>query len=213
MSEKSAPRGIGGNFAADSRPWRRVSSKLVHTTRWFVVRRDDVLLPDGTSGVYERVDSPGAVTVLALDADDTVVITRQWIYLHGATQWRLPGGGIDRKDTDPLTAAKRELAEETGLSARRWQSIGKINCADSLTNHVVHLFLATELSQGESDLGPGEADLKVMRMPFAEAVELAMRNEVPDAGSAHALIVQAARRAGIGARQAVPPSMQPSLLD
>jgi 8-oxo-dGTP pyrophosphatase MutT (NUDIX family) len=205
VSEKNAPRDIGGNFAVDGPPWRRVSSKLVHTTRWFVVRRDDVLRPDGTAGVYERVDSPGAVTVLALDADDSVVITRQWIYLHGATQWRLPGGGIDSVDDDPLTAAKRELAEETGLSARRWRSIGSINCADSLTNHVVHLFLATELSQGQSNLGPGEADLKVMRLPFDKAVDLAMRNEVPDAGSAHALVMQAARRAGIG--------RLPSLLD
>jgi ADP-ribose pyrophosphatase len=134
-----------------------------------------------------------------VDKDDAVVITRQWIYLHGGTQWRLPGGGIDSDDSDPLTAAQRELAEETGLRAKHWQEIGKINCADSMTNHVVHLFLATELTQGATDLGVGEDDLEVVRLSFERAVELAMHNEVPDAGSAHALVRYAAWRAGIGA--------------
>lgn len=197
MSEKIAPRENEEHSSAEPPPWRRLSSKLVHTTQWFVVRRDKVLRPDGSPGVYERVDSPGAVTVLALDGDD-VVLTRQWIYLHEATQWRLPGGGIDSADSDPLDAAKRELAEETGLRARKWQKIGAINCADSLTNHVVHLFLATELSQGDSRLEPGESDLKVIRLPFRTAVEMALGNEVPDAGSAHALVLHAARTAGIG---------------
>lgn len=177
---------------------------LVHTTRWFVVRRDNVLRPDGSPDVYERIDSPGAVTVLALDNDDAVVITRQWIYLHESTQWRLPGGGIDRRDSDPLAAAQRELAEETGLHAENWQKIGRINCADSLTNHVVHLYLATGLIEGEKELEPGEADLKVVRLPFDKCVALAMGNEVPDAGSAHALVMHAARRAGIGGPACTP---------
>jgi 8-oxo-dGTP pyrophosphatase MutT (NUDIX family) len=138
------------------------------------------------------------VTVLAIDEDDCLAITRQWIYLHEGSQWRLPGGGIDIGDVDPLAAAKRELAEETGLRAEHWTSMGKINCADSLTNHVDHLFLATGLTQGDSSLDPCEADLKVIRLPFSEAVGMAMNGQVPDAGSAHALVLLAAQRAGIG---------------
>ncbi|HEY1572827.1 MAG TPA: NUDIX hydrolase [Pseudonocardiaceae bacterium] len=182
----------------ETAPWRRVSSSLVHANPWFEVRTDQVIRPDGTGGVYERVDSRGSVTVLALDVDDAVVFTRQWIYLHDATQWRLPGGGIDADDPDPLTAARRELAEETGLRAATWQSLGSINCADSLTNHVAHLFLATDLIQGEADVQPGEEDLRVVRLPFDDAVDLVLRHEVPDAASAHALMLYAARRAGIG---------------
>jgi 8-oxo-dGDP phosphatase len=180
-------------------PWQQISSRLVHSCPWFIVRKDDVVRPDGSTGSYDRVETRGAVTVLAVDGEDEVVFTRQWIYLHGGIQWRLPGGGIDTDDdNDPLVAAKRELAEETGLRAQKWQPLGKINCADSMTNHVVHLFLATELTEGAKDLGAGEQDLKVVRLPFAEAVELAMRNDVPDAGSAHALVKYAAKRAGIG---------------
>lgn len=157
-----------------------------------------MLRPDGSAGTYERIDSRGAVTVLAIYDDDHIAITRQWIYLHENVQWRLPGGGIDEDDATPLDAAKRELAEETGLRANNWTSMGKINCADSLTNHVAHLFLATGLTQGAPNLAPCESDLRVLRLPFCQAVQLAMNDEVPDAGSAHALVMYAARRAGIG---------------
>jgi 8-oxo-dGDP phosphatase len=187
--------GTGRN---NTRPWRRLSTSLVHSTPWFVVRQDDVLRPDGSAGTYERVDSRGAVTVLAIDEFDHVAITRQWIYLHEDTQWRLPGGGIDIGDASPLDAAKRELAEETGLRAAEWSAMGRINCADSLTNHVDYLFLATGLTQGKQRLEPCEADLRVLRLPLCQAVRMAMDDQVPDAGSAHALVKYAAQRAGIG---------------
>jgi ADP-ribose pyrophosphatase len=138
------------------------------------------------------------VTVLPIYDDDHVAITRQWIYLHQNVQWRLPGGGIDEADASPLDAAKRELAEETGLRAAHWTPMGRINCADSLTNHVAYLFLATGLTEGQPNREPAEADMRVLRLPFYEAVQLAMNDEVPDAGSAHALVMYAARRAGIG---------------
>lgn len=196
MSGEEAANDYDRNQA---RPWRRLSSRLLRTTPWFVVRQDEVLRPDGSAGTYDRIDSRGAVTVLAIYDDDHVAITRQWIYLHENVQWRLPGGGIDEGDATPLDAAKRELAEETGLRAESWTPMGRINCADSLTNHVAHLFLATGLTQGAPNLAPCESDLRVLRMPFREAVQLAMNDEVPDAGSAHALVMYAAKRAGIGA--------------
>lgn len=199
MSTENAPRDNHGNCAAAGTPWRRVATSMVHSTPWFVVWQDDVMRPDGSAGVYGRVDSPGAVTVLPLEDDDTVVITRQWMYLHAETQWRLPGGAIDSTDGNPLAAAQRELAEETGLHATNWQRIGKINCADSLTNHVVHMFVATGLTQGEAHLEPGESDLEVVRLPLRHVISLAMTNNVPDAGSAHTIVMYAAQRAGIGA--------------
>jgi len=171
-----------------------VGSRIVHATPWFVVRRDAVVRPDGAPDVYQHVIAPGAVTVLALGADDRVAMTRQWIYTHGSTQWRLPGGGIDAADADPLSAAQRELAEETGLRARAWTQIGRIHGADSLSNHVDHIFLATGLTQGAADPGGGEADLALSWLPFQDAVTLVTAGHVPHAGSAYALLLLAVRR-------------------
>jgi 8-oxo-dGTP pyrophosphatase MutT (NUDIX family) len=180
--------------AASPSPWRRVDSDVVHSTPWFTVRRDAVVRPDGAPDVYQHVIAPGAVTVLALRADGQVAMTRQWIYTHGSTQWRLPGGGIDPCDADPLSAARRELAEETGLRASEWTPIGRIHGADSLSNHVDHAFLATGLTQGTADPGGGEVDLAVSWLPFDEAVNLVTAGQVPHAGSAFALLSLAVMR-------------------
>jgi 8-oxo-dGDP phosphatase len=173
--------------------WRRLTSSVVHSTPWFEVRHDAVLRPDGQPDVYQHVVAPGAVTVLALD-NDQVLLTRQWVYTHGGTQWRLPGGSIDASDVDPMTAARRELIEETGLRAEKWTRIGRIQGADSLSNHVDHVFVATGLTHGRSDPGPGETDLQVCWLAFDRAVELVLNEEVPHAGSAYALLFLAVGR-------------------
>lgn len=177
--------------------WQRLRTTVVHSSRWFDVRVDDVVQPDGTNGTYVHVVAPASVTVLALHDDDRVVLTRQWIYTHGGTEWRLPGGAVEDTDADAAAAARRELAEETGLRAERWERLGQIHCADSLSNHVEHLFLATGLSEGEASLGPGEADLRVRRMPFRSALELVERGQLPHAGSAHAMLTTALRRVSL----------------
>jgi ADP-ribose pyrophosphatase len=173
-----------------------VTSDVVHTTPWFVVRRDTAVRPDGALHVYEHVTTPGAVTVLALGTDDRVAVTRQWIYTHGDRQWRLPGGGIDPLDADPLAAARRELAEETGLRAAEWAHLGRIHGADSVCDHVDHVFLATGLTQGAADPGGGESDLAISWLPFDEAVGLVTAGRLPHGASAFALLLLAVRRAG-----------------
>jgi 8-oxo-dGTP pyrophosphatase MutT (NUDIX family) len=175
--------------------WQRLASNVVHTSPWFEVRRDAVVRPDGGRDTYVHVVAPGSVTVLALDEDDMVVLTRQWIYTHGGTEWRLPGGGVDCADSDALCAARRELAEETGLRAAIWEPLGQIHGADTLSNHVDHIFLATGLTQGTALPGAGETDLRVHRLPFRRALGLVLGGQLPHAGSAHALLSMALRRA------------------
>lgn len=173
--------------------WKRLGTDVVHKNRWFEVRADDVIRPDGGRDVYSHVVAPNSVTVLALDGADRVVLTRQWIYTHGSVQWRLPGGGVDRDDVDPLAAARRELAEETGLRASAWEPLGVIHSADSLSNHVDRIFLATGLTCHDQSLGPGEADLIVTRLPFGDVLDLVGSGQLPHAGSAHAVLAMALR--------------------
>ncbi|HKS48329.1 MAG TPA: NUDIX hydrolase [Amycolatopsis sp.] len=191
------PDGEGDRVGAKP-AWRRLDSAVVHRNPWFEVRQDSVIRPDGELDVYAHVVAPGSVTVLAIDEAGDVVLTRQWIYTHESTQWRLPGGGVEPFDADPLAAARRELAEETGLHAREWEQLGLIHGADSLSNHVDTVFLATGLTTHAPALEQGEADLTVCRQPFAAVLELVTSGHMPHAGSAHAVLAMAVRRARRG---------------
>ncbi|HEU5475610.1 MAG TPA: NUDIX hydrolase [Actinophytocola sp.] len=176
------PGGVAGP------PWRRLSSRVLFESRWLRVVRDETVRPDGSDGEYDRVEVPGSVTVLAVDERRRLAITRQWIYVHGGTQWRLPSGRIDDTDRDPESAARRELREETGISADRLVPLGTINCADSFTNHREHTFLATGLRPGAARLEAGEADLEVHWLAAAEVMDLVTSGAMPHAGSSFAVL-------------------------
>ncbi|MFJ8966744.1 NUDIX domain-containing protein [Lentzea sp. NPDC102401] len=167
----------------------------MHKSSRFELRVDDVVQPDGARGTYEHVVAPPSVTVLALYDDAQVVLTRQWTYTHGGSEWRLPSGTVDAADIDPVAAARRELAEKTGLRAACWEPIGQIHGADSLSNHIDHLFLATELSKAEATLDPGEARPSMWVLPFRDVLDLVERGQLPSAGSAHAVLTMALRHA------------------
>jgi 8-oxo-dGTP pyrophosphatase MutT (NUDIX family) len=164
-----------------------LSSRVEFESGWFTVRRDRARRPDGSTTQYDHVVAPPAVTVLAVGGDGLVAVTRQWIYVHGETQWRLPAGRVDAGEA-PLDAARRELREETGVRAREWASLGAVNCADSLSNHRDHAFLATGLTQGEAQREAGEVDLEVHWRPFPWLVERVLSGEMPHAGSSFSVL-------------------------
>lgn len=176
----------------ESRPggtrWVKLSSEIIYRSPWLELHCDETVLPEGTRGRYDHVVVPGSVTVLTLDDADRVAVTRQWIYPHAETQWRLPTGRIERSDPTPETAARRELQEETGITAARLRRLGTINCADSFTNHREHAFLATGLVRGPADLQAGEADLELSWLPFRRVLAMVATGDIPHAGSAFAVL-------------------------
>ncbi len=171
--------------------WTTLGSRSVHATRWLDVRQDVVVQPDGRQGTYDHIVLPGSVTILAVNNEGSVAVTRQWIYTHGGTQWRLPAGGIDPHDQNPMDAAKRELAEEVGATAGTWHSLGRIHGADSATNHIDHLYYATDLTQCETALEACEADLTVEWLPFKQVLQLVTSGVMPHAGSTAAVLAAA----------------------
>lgn len=175
------------------RGWTRLASDVRFASQWFEVRRDEARRPDGSIGKYDHVVAPPAVTVLAVDDLDRVAVTRQWIYTHDEPQWRLPAGRIDDHDCAPEAAARRELAEETGVEAREWTALGAVNGADSLTNHRDHAFLATGLTFGERRLEPGEADLELHWFAADRVVGMTLDGLLPHAGSSFAVLAAKAR--------------------
>jgi 8-oxo-dGTP pyrophosphatase MutT (NUDIX family) len=176
------------------RGWTRLASEVRFSSQWFEVWRDDAVRPDGSRGFYDHVVAPPSVTVLAVDARRQVAVTRQWIYTHYESQWRLPAGKVDDNDTAPEDAARRELAEETGVVADEWAPLGAINCADSLSNHRDHAFFATGLANcGERRLEPGEADLQLHWLPVDQVIEMVLAGELPHAGSSFAVLAAKAK--------------------
>lgn len=173
--------------------WRTLARRSLHRTPWLEVAQDDTINPGGQPKVYDHVLIPASVTVLARDdGRDLYAITRQWIYTHGETQWRLPAGGTDRQGSPPhRETAARELQEEVGATAARWSLLGKVHGADSVTNHVDYVWLAWDLTFGEQHLEPGEADLVVHWLPFDRLLTMALLGDLPHAGSSYAVLTHA----------------------
>ena len=150
------------------------------------MREDHVIRPDGGPGIYGVIEIRPSVGVVALDAEERVVLVGQWRYSLDRYSWEIPRGGSHGGETDMLKAAQRELAEETGLLAQNWQKLGAVDVCNGVANDVQTLFLATGLSATEMNLDP-EEDIMVEWQPFEEAVRMAMDGRITEVCSVAAL--------------------------
>ncbi|MDF5752183.1 NUDIX hydrolase [Spongiactinospora sp. TRM90649] len=148
-------------------PWTRHSGTTPFHTPRFQVHHDQVTGPDGRPGDYDWVQAPDQVRVAAL-VDGGLLIVEQHHYLGGA-MWQLPGGAVDPGDADPLAAARRELAEETGYHGGTWTGHGSLLPLPGLTDCSVHLWRVERPTPGPAAPESSEADLRVLRVPLPEA--------------------------------------------
>ena len=150
------------------------------------VRRDRVRLPDGSEGVREYIRHPGAVAVVALFDDGSVLLERQFRYPHRREFIEIPAGKLEPGEPH-LATAKRELAEETGYAAADWRYLGVIHTAIAYTDEAILLYLAKRLSRTERKLDQGEF-LETLVRPFDEALRMIRDGELTDAKSVAALL-------------------------
>lgn len=142
------------------------------------VRRDEVLLPDGTAATREYIRHPGAVAVVPLLDDGRVVVVRQFRYPIAKTIVEFPAGKLDAGE-DILACARRELAEETGYRAREWAFACEIHNAAAYSTESIWIFFARGLVAGPQRLDQGEF-LDVLAMHEAELDTLAAGSGLPD---------------------------------
>ena len=157
-----------------------VSSRLIFDGRVVQLYVDRVRLPDGREAEREYMRHIGAVCVLPLDRDGVVHCVRQYRYPHGEVLLEIPAGKLDSKTEDHASAALRELQEETGYRCGRLTFLGNIYTSPAILDEVIGLYLAEELTPGETHFDEDEF-LAPVAVPLEELADRVMRGEIPDA--------------------------------
>ncbi len=162
-----------------------IGSHHIFTGRIISVSTERLLYNNGREYDLDFVRHPGAAAMVAVDASDRVCLVRQ--YRHGIADflWEVPAGKLDAGEA-PQACAIRELAEETGVTARRWESLGRYLPAPGIFTEVIHLFLARDLDMG-APRPDADEELELQWLPFAQACDMVLRGELEDGKTAMAL--------------------------
>ncbi len=164
----------------------RIDSTLLFDGAVIRVEKDNVRLEDGSVAFREVVRHPGGVCVLALTDQNEVLLVRQFRYPHGAVTTELPAGKLEAGEL-PETCGRRELLEECGCTAGEFTYLGKLFPTPAYDSEVIHMFLAKDLQFTAQSLDDGEF-LEVERMPFEDALQLALGDGCPDAKTQIAIL-------------------------
>ena len=164
-----------------------ISGELVFDGKLLKVHRDVVRLPDGSQGAREYIRHPGAVAVVPLFDDRSVLLERQFRYPHGREFIEVPAGKLEPNEPH-LETAKRELLEETGYTARDWTRLGVIHTAIAYTDEAIELFVARKPEkQRDAQLDAGEF-IETLVVPFEEALAMVREGRITDAKTVAALL-------------------------
>lgn len=173
---------------APRNPWITLHTREVYANRWLKVREDEVIRPDGARGVYGVVEIPPSVGVVAMNDRDEVALVGQWRYAGRCYSWEIPRGGSHPGEQDMLAAARRELREEAGIEAERWQFLSAVQVCNGVTTDIQHLYLATGLTRVKDDQDPEES-IVCRFVPFEEAIRRVLSGEITEVCSVAALLM------------------------
>lgn len=153
----------------------------IYSGRVLQLNIERVQLPNGASADLEIAHHPGGAAVVAVDANDRICMLYQFRHAAGGWIWELPAGKIDNREP-PLQTAQRELIEEGGMTARRWQSLGHYLSSPGVFTEVIHLYLATDLAPAPQ--APEEHEVfKIEWRSFDEVLRMAYDGELCDGKS------------------------------
>jgi len=167
-------------------PWKITGQREVYDNPWINLTEYNVINPAGGNGIYGKVHFKNtAIGIVPLDDDMNTYLVGQFRFTINEYSWEIPEGGC--LNEEPLVAAQRELLEETGLKAERWQKIREMYLSNSVTDEFCSVFVATGLSQHTAT--PEETEqLLVKKLPFEEAYKMVMQGKIKDALTIAALL-------------------------
>jgi 8-oxo-dGTP pyrophosphatase MutT (NUDIX family) len=163
-----------------------IASNHIHKGRVIDVSSERLKYSDGREHEIDFVRHPGAAAMVAVDDTGRVCLVRQ--YRHGVADflWEIPAGKLDRGEA-PEVCAVRELSEEAGVTARRWDSLGLYIPAPGIFNEVIHMYLARDLDVG-APTPDSDEELELKWMPLDEAIGRVLKGEWNDGKTALGLL-------------------------
>jgi len=156
----------------------QVASALMHQGKFLTLKQDIVRLPDGRNASREYLIHPGAVMMIPLFDDGTVLMERQFRYPVGKVMIEFPAGKLDPQE-GALTCGKRELREETGYTAERWDYLTRIHPVISYSTEFIDIYLARDLKQGVAMLDEGEF-LETFITPAGQLIDWVREGKISD---------------------------------
>lgn len=164
-------------------PWKTLSARDVYDNPWIGLTEYQVTNPSGKPGIYGKVHYKNiAIGVVAVDTAGNTYLVGQFRYVLDAYSWEIPEGGCPL-GTNPLESAKRELREETGLTANRWTLLQRLHLSNSVSDEEGLIYLAEDLHQGAPSPEDTESDIQVKKLPLQEAVQMALDGRITDSMS------------------------------
>lgn len=159
---------------------KTIATEKIFEGQIIKVRRDTVELPGGGTGTREIVEHPGGVAIVALDSEENVYMVRQYRHPFEKIIMELPAGKLDHHGEEPFECCVRELKEETGLTAEKFDYLGAFMLSPGFCREWIHLYLARGLSAGSLHLDPDEF-LEVEKIPLQQLYTMIMDNQIEDA--------------------------------
>jgi 8-oxo-dGTP pyrophosphatase MutT (NUDIX family) len=153
----------------DARDFERIATETIYDGRIITVVNETFRYADGKTAAREIVRTSGAAAIVAVDDDHVWLVRQPREPVGDPDSLELPAGRIDGDGEDALATARRELAEEIGLTAARWTPLKAYRSSVGFTDEVVHLFLAEDLSDAEGEHDSGEDErIEIVRWPLAD---------------------------------------------
>lgn len=169
----------------ESNPWKSLSSQIKYDNKWIRVTEHQVINPSGRQGIYGVVHFKHVAIGIVPFEDGLIWLVGQYRFPLDRYSWEIPEGGA-LPDENPLAAARRELMEETGISADQWEPIVRMDLSNSVSDEEAIIYLAKGLHFGKSQ--PEETErLAVKQVTLKEAFAMVERGDIRDAMSVAAI--------------------------